>query len=121
MAFELIISSPRSESATHELLGRVHLTDVNPSGRMFQLDAAQVLVSGTEPVPESVVVAKRDARMKPGIPGAKLGLSYPITTGVFDFYIPLKSGMQDLTFMVCDRGDSAGDSAVLFNIEGVSF
>ncbi|KAF9869293.1 hypothetical protein CkaCkLH20_13210 [Colletotrichum karsti] len=89
-------------------------------GRMFQLDAAQVLLSGTTPVPESVVIAKRDPRMKPGVPGANLGLSYEITTGVFSFHIPLESGAQDLTFMVCDRGDSAGDSAVLLNIEGVS-
>ncbi|KAF4874067.1 hypothetical protein CGCSCA1_v006716 [Colletotrichum siamense] len=89
-------------------------------GRLFQLDAAQLLTAGNNPVPESVVVAKRDPRMKPGVPGEQLGLSYKITSGVFSFDVALGLGKQDLTFIVCDRGDSAGDSAVMFNIEGLS-
>lgn len=92
---------------------------ISQSGRRFQLDAAQLLTAGNNPVPESVVVAKRDPRMKPGVPGEQLGLSYKITTGVFSFNVALESGKQDLTFIVCDRGDSAGDSAVLFNVEGI--
>ncbi|KAK1847244.1 heterokaryon incompatibility protein [Colletotrichum chrysophilum] len=65
-------------------------------GRRFQLDAAQLLTAGNNPVPESVVVAKRDPRMKPGVPGEQLGLSYKITSGVFSFDVAL-GALEDET------------------------
>lgn len=78
----------------------VSLTNHGENGRRFQHDAAQVLLAGITQIPESVVVAKLDPRMKPGVPGINLGLSYKITTGVFDLYVPLQSGTQDLTIIV---------------------
>ncbi|KAF4915236.1 hypothetical protein CGCVW01_v010361 [Colletotrichum viniferum] len=73
------------------------------TGRRFQLDAAQQLASGNNPVLESVVVAKRDPRMKLGVLRGQLGLPYKTTTEVFSLDVALESGKQDLTFFVCER------------------
>lgn len=78
---------------------KVWHAETSHTGRRFQLDAAQQLTSGNNPVLESVVVAKRDPRMKLGVLRGQLGLSYKTTTEVFSLDVALESGKQGPDFL----------------------